>query len=290
VADSIIRVRDLRFRYPGADRDALAGVNLDVQAGEFVGITGPSGAGKSTLCLCLKGLVPAGELSGSILVAGREIRQNGEFVQDSALVFQNPETQIIGLTVAEDMAFGPENLRWDPARILGAIPGHLDQVRLHGYEDAETFRLSGGQKQRLAIAGALILEPHILILDEPTSELDPVGKDEIFEVLARLRRERAITILMVEHAAEQVAEMADRIIVMNNGEVIDQGPPDQLYRNPLLFHGPDAERAPQIAELLFALEQDGLAPSDAFSAREEAGIQQLESLLAAAQARMRQHV
>jgi len=283
-------VRDLRFRYPAADRDALAGVNLDVQAGEFVGITGPSGAGKSTLCLCLKGLVPAGELSGSIVVAGREIRQGGDFAQDSALVFQNPETQIIGLTVAEDMAFGPENLLWDPARITGAIPRYLDHVRLRGYEDAETFRLSGGQKQRLAIAGALILEPHILILDEPTSELDPVGKDEVFDVLARLRRERAITILMVEHAAEQVAEMADRIIVLNNGEVIDQGPPDQLYRNPLLFHGPDAERAPQIAELLFALEQDGLALAEAFTAREEMGIQRLTALLSAAHAQVQQHV
>ncbi len=290
MAESIIRVRDLRFRYPAADRDALAGVNLDVQAGEFVGITGPSGAGKSTLCLCLKGLVPAGELSGSIVVAGREIRQGGDFAQDSALVFQNPETQIIGLTVAEDMAFGPENLLWDPARITGAIPRYLDHVRLRGYEDAETFRLSGGQKQRLAIAGALILEPHILILDEPTSELDPVGKDEVFDVLARLRRERAITILMVEHAAEQVAEMADRIIVLNSGEVIDQGPPDQLYRNPLLFHGPDAERAPQIAELLFALEQDGLALAEAFTAREEMGIQRLTALLSAAHAQVQQHV
>src|SRR5438309_82653 len=244
-SEPIIRVRDLRFRYPGADRDALAGVSLDVQPGEFVGITGPSGAGKSTLCLCLKGLVPAGTFSGSIVVAGREIRPGGDYAPGSALVFQNPETQIIGLTVAEDLAFGPENLRWDPARILEAIPRYLDAVRLGGYEEAETFRLSGGQKQRLAIAGALILQPDILILDEPTSELDPVGKDEVFEVLARLRREQAITILMVEHAAEQLAEMADRIVVLNDGELIDQGPPDQLYRNPLLFHGPDAERAPQ---------------------------------------------
>src|SRR6266513_1905557 len=129
----LIRVRDLRFRYPGAERDALAGVSLDVQPGEFVGITGPSGAGKSTLCLCLKGLIPAGTYSGSIVVAEHEIRPGGPFYDGSALVFQNPETQIIGLTVAEDMAFGPENLRWEPQRVRTSMPRYLDQVRLHGY-------------------------------------------------------------------------------------------------------------------------------------------------------------
>jgi energy-coupling factor transport system ATP-binding protein len=278
-AEPVIRVRDLRFRYPGADRDALAGISLDIQPGEFVGVTGPSGAGKSTLCLCLKGLIPAGTYSGSIVTAGREIRPGGDFTQGCALVFQNPETQIIGLTVAEDLAFGPENLRWEPGRITSAIPRVLEDVRLQGYEDAETFRLSGGQKQRLAIAGALILEPRILILDEPTSELDPVGKDEVFDVLARLRREREITIVMVEHAAEQLAEMADRIVVLSDGEVIDQGPPDVLYRNARLFHGLDAERAPQIAELLFGLEQAGVLPPDAFTAHEELGIERLTALL-----------
>lgn len=277
--EALIRVRDLRFRYPSADRDALAGVDLDVHAGEFLGVTGPSGAGKSTLCLCLKGLIPAGTFSGSIVVDGRELRPGGPYVPGSALVFQNPETQIIGLTVAEDLAFGPENLKWEPARILDAIPQYLRTVRLEGHEEAETFRLSGGQKQRLAIAGALILEPHILILDEPTSELDPVGKDEVFEVLGRLRDERSITIIMVEHAAEQLAEMADRIVVLNAGEIIDQGPPDELYRNPLLFHGPDAERAPQIAEVLYALQQDGVVDASAFTAHEELGVERLESLL-----------
>jgi energy-coupling factor transport system ATP-binding protein len=274
-----VRVRDLRFRYPGADRDALAGINLDVQAGEFVGITGPSGAGKSTLCLCLKGLIPAGNYSGTIVVGERELRPGGQFAPGSALVFQNPETQIIGLTVAEDMAFGPENLKWDGAEIMAAIPRYLHSVRLDSYEQAETFRLSGGQKQRLAIAGALIMEPQILILDEPTSELDPVGKDEVFEVLARLRQERSITILMVEHAAEQLAEMADRIIVLGAGEIIDQGPPDELYRNPRLFHAPDAERAPQIAELLYALEQDGLVDASMFTAHEQLGTERLQALL-----------
>jgi energy-coupling factor transport system ATP-binding protein len=277
-------VRDLRFRYPGAARDALAGVDLDVSRGEFLGITGPSGAGKSTLCLCLKGLIPAGQFSGSVSIAGQAVAPGSPYVEGSALVFQNPETQIIGLTVAEDLAFGPENLRRDPTWIRDAIPDYLRLVRLAGYQDADTYRLSGGQKQRLAIADALILEPAILILDEPTSELDPIGKDEVFEVLEHLRRERNITVIMVEHAAEQLAEMADRIIVMQDGVVVDQGTPDRLYLNPDLFHRPDAERAPQIGEVLFKLVQDGLVAEEEFTAREERGVGRLRALLEARRA------
>lgn len=281
VPEPIIAVRDLRFRYAGADRDALAGIDLEVRRGELVGITGPSGAGKSTLCLCLKGIIPAGTFSGTVRVAGREIRPHGPFVDASALVFQNPEAQIIGLTVAEDLAFGPENLRRDPAWIRAAIPRYLHQVRLDGYEAVETYHLSGGQKQRLAIADALIMEPAVLILDEPTSELDPVGRDEVLAVLARLRAERMVTIVLVEHAAEELAELADRIIVLEQGRIVDQGPPDQLYRNAALFHHPNGERAPQIAELLYRLERAGLIDPGQFCAREEPGLRLLVDRLAA---------
>jgi energy-coupling factor transporter ATP-binding protein EcfA2 len=267
--EPLIEVRDLRFRYPTGHRDALDGVNLTVARGEFVGVTGPSGAGKSTLCLCLKGLIPAGKFSGSVRVAGHDVEPNASYVDSSALVFQDPETQIIGLTVAEDVAFGPENLERDPAQIRAAIPRCLEIVRLGKYADAETFRLSGGQKQRLAIADALILEPDLLILDEPTSELDPIGKDEVFEVVARLREERAVTVVMVEHAAEQLAEMADRIILMNEGRIVAEGPPDQLYHHEDFFHRPDGERSPQVAQLLVALEREGLIPSEQFTARED---------------------
>jgi energy-coupling factor transporter ATP-binding protein EcfA2 len=287
--DILIRVRDLQFRYPGATRDALAGINLDVRRGEFVGVTGPSGAGKSTLCLCLKGLIPAGTFGGTISVAGHAVVPGAAYIEDSALVFQNPETQIIGLTVAEDLAFGPENLLRDPAGIRAAIPRYLELVRLSGYEEADTYRLSGGQKQRLAIADALILEPQILILDEPTSELDPIGKDEVFEVIERLRRERSVTVVMVEHAAEQLADMADRIIVLADGAPVDQGPPDELYRNPRLFHRPDAERAPQISEVLFQLVQAGLMSEEQFTAREEMGIERLRRLLLASVGQVVQH-
>jgi energy-coupling factor transporter ATP-binding protein EcfA2 len=280
--DPMIEVSGLRFRYASGNRNALDGIDLTIRRGEFVGVTGPSGAGKSTLCQCLKGLIPAGAFAGSVLVAGHEIKPRGPYIESSALVFQDPETQIIGLTVAEDLAFGPENLQRDPVAIRAAIPGLLEAVRLVGYEQAETYRLSGGQKQRLAIADALILEPDLLILDEPTSELDPIGKDEVFEVVAALRRERAVTVVMVEHAAEQLAEMADRIILMDKGRIVAEGTPDELYRNESIFHRVDGERSPQVAQVLLALQRDGLIDRDVFSTREEEAVALLSELLESA--------
>lgn len=278
-SEIVIELQGLRFRYPSSQREALAGIDLNVRRGEFVGITGPSGAGKSTLCLCLKGLIPAGDVSGRIQVAGRPVTRQSPYQESSALVFQDPETQIIGLTVAEDVAFGPENLKRDPEWIRAAIPRVLREVRLDAYEVAETYQLSGGQKQRLAIAGGLILEPDILILDEPTSELDPVGKEKVFEVIAQLRRERDVTVVMVEHAAEQLAEMADRILVMDDGRVVDEGPPDVLYRGGARFHRSCGERAPQITEVLYGLMQDGLIEVSEFTANEERAVALLAARL-----------
>jgi energy-coupling factor transporter ATP-binding protein EcfA2 len=287
--DVVIEVQGLRFRYASGQREALAGVDLTVCRGEFVGITGPSGAGKSTLCLCLKGLIPAGDISGRISVAGQPVTRQSPFVESSALVFQDPETQIIGLTVAEDVAFGPENLKREPADIRAAIPEALRLVRLDGLEAAETYQLSGGQKQRLAIAGALVLRPQILILDEPTSELDPVGKDEVFEVIAELRRQRDVTVVMVEHAAEHLAEIADRVVVMDQGRIVDQGHPSHLYRNAAIFHRPDGERAPQIAQVLYALLQEGLIDQAEFTAREEEAVRLLASRLSLSHQRLASH-
>jgi energy-coupling factor transporter ATP-binding protein EcfA2 len=287
--DTVIEVEGLRFRYASGQRDALAGLDLTVRRGEFVGITGPSGAGKSTLCLCLKGLIPAGAFSGRIEVAGQPVTRQSPFVESSALVFQDPETQIIGLTVAEDVAFGPENLKREPGEIRAAITEALRLVRLDSYEATETYQLSGGQKQRLAIAGALVLDPQILILDEPTSELDPVGKDEVFEVIAGLRRERDVTVIMVEHAAEHLAEIADRIIVMDDGRIVDQGPPARLYRNAAIFHRTDGERAPQIAQVLYELLREGLIDESEFSAREEDAVRLLISRMSRSRRRLASH-
>ena len=283
-AAPVIHVRDLTYRYPSGETDVLHHIDLDVVPGEFLGITGPSGAGKSTLCLCLKGLIPqamGGVMGGSVVVDGLDTFEAGpaKLAERVAMVFQDPESQIIGLTVAEDLAFGPENLTIAAAAIRDRIPGVLETVGLAGFEDRETYSLSGGQKQRVAIAAALMMEPSILILDEPTSELDPIGKAEVFQTVRRLREEHHVTVVMVEHEIEQLAEVADRIIVVDQGRILADAPPRDLFRDAELFRKTEGERLPQVAEALLALEAAGLVGPDDFTPNEDEAVEVLARLL-----------
>jgi energy-coupling factor transporter ATP-binding protein EcfA2 len=283
-APPVIQVRGLTYRYPSGEDEVLHRIDLDVAPGEFLGITGPSGGGKSTLCLCLKGLIPqamGGVMGGTVVVDGLDTYEAGpgRLAERVAMVFQDPESQIIGLTVAEDLAFGPENLAQPPDAIRGRIPGLLETVGLGGFEDRETYSLSGGQKQRVAIAAALMMEPSILILDEPTSELDPIGKSEVFKTVRRLREEHNVTVIMVEHEIEQLAEVADRIIVIDRGRILADAPPRQLFRDAELFHKTEGERLPQVAETLLALESAGLVSVDDFTPNEDEAVAVLARLL-----------
>jgi len=284
--EPIVLVQNLFFQYPVAPEPALGGISFSIRRGEFIGITGPSGAGKTTLALCLRGLIPhavTGKMQGQVTVCGMDTRQNSaaQIGQRVGLVFQDPEAQIIGLTVAEDLAFGPENYEWSREQILKRIPELLQLVRLDGFQERETYSLSGGQKQRVAIASALMMTPELLILDEPTSELDPIGKEEVFDAVRRLRDEHNVTIVMIEHAVEQLAEFADRIIVMDGGSIVAVAPPRELFRNLELFHRTGGERLPQVAELLFALEQRGMLTPDRFTPREGEAVAVLNELLGA---------
>ncbi|HLI88944.1 MAG TPA: ATP-binding cassette domain-containing protein [Ktedonobacteraceae bacterium] len=283
MSDPVVHIEGLIFRYP--DRDpVLCDINLQISRGEFVGITGPSGAGKTTLCLCMKGLIPhviGGTMRGRVTVQGMNTRKTEPAVlaQSVAMVFQDPETQIVGLTVEEDLAFGPENLMRPAGQIREAIPRALHTVGLTGYERRETYRLSGGQKQRVAIASALMMEPEVLILDEPTSELDPLGKDEVFEVVRRLREERQVTIIMVEHEVEQLASVADRIIQMDHGRIVADAPPREFFHQAALLRRTGGERLPQVAELLLALEAEGYVEPDDFTPYEEEAVALVDRLL-----------
>lgn len=283
-SEPIIRVENLTFQYPAGTHKVLESINLEVRPGEFLGITGPSGAGKSTLCLCLKGLIPhaiSGKMGGTVTVLGKSTRTTppSDLAQEVAMVFQDPESQIIGLTVLEDLAFGPENLNRPGPEILKMVPEMLKTVRLQGFEERETYSLSGGQKQRTAIAAALMMEPRVLILDEPTSELDPIGKEEVFATVRRLREERQVTVIMVEHEIEQLAEVADRIIVMDGGRILADAPPRELFRNVELFHRTQGERLPQVAELLTVLESQGILEPGQFTPYEDEAVAVLENLL-----------
>ena len=224
----MISIENLTYHYPDSDEAALDNINFTVEEGEFVLLLGPSGCGKSTLVQCLNGIIP--KVAGGVLIG--EISINGKNVQDHkvyqlstdvGVVFQNPDTQLFGLTVKEDTAFGPENLGIERESIQARVNSSLKTVGLEDMKERFTFTLSGGEKQRTAIAGNLAMEPKILVLDEPTSDLDPAGTKEVFETLKHLNRDRGITIILIEHKIDEVLELADRSVVMDRGRIILDG-------------------------------------------------------------------
>jgi energy-coupling factor transport system ATP-binding protein len=227
----LIRLRDVTFTYRDAATPALCGVSLDLRRGEFVVLMGATGAGKSTLAKCLNRTVPAfqsGQLDGEVCVLGRRLSTEG--VGDLAgvvgLVSQDFEAQLFATNVAQEVAFGMEMLGVAAAEMQARVRSALDLVGLRGFESRDPATLSGGEKQRLAIASVLALQPQVLVFDEPTTDLDPLGKLEIFDVLANLRR-AGYAILLVEHEIA-AAERADRLLLMAHGRIVAAGAPAEL--------------------------------------------------------------
>jgi energy-coupling factor transport system ATP-binding protein len=230
-----VTIEGLTYRYRGQQKPALKGVDLEVAEGEFVVIMGPSGAGKSTLCVSLNGLIPhffRGKMEGEVRVGGRSTREGkvGEFAQEVGLVFQDFEAQLFSTNVALEVAFGPENFRVERGEMIERVEKMLGQVRLEGFEKRTPATLSGGQKQRLAIASVLAIEPRILCLDEPTTDLDPVGKLGIFEIAEDLKDRDDVTLIVVEHETEETLD-ADRIIVLRDGEIVADRPAREVLRD-----------------------------------------------------------
>ena len=230
----IVEVRDLSYSYPNAKTPALKGLDLTIERGEFVLLTGPSGCGKTTFCRCLNGLIPHfynGDLEGEITVAGLSIRENPthRLAQRVGLIFQNPDNQIFALTVEKDVAFGLENLGIEKRKMLERIDWALEMVGISHLRDRATHELSGGQKQRLAIASILAMRPEVLILDEPTSFLDPLGAERIFRVLDSLNKEHGITIILIEHRLDLASQHADRVVVFSDGRVVNNGSPEDVF-------------------------------------------------------------
>jgi energy-coupling factor transport system ATP-binding protein len=224
----MISIENLTYYYPDSEEASLDNINLTIEEGEFILLLGPSGCGKSTLVQCLNGIIPkvaGGDLTGEIFINKKNVRDHKvyQLSTDVGLVFQNPDTQLFGLTVEEDVAFGPENLGIEREGIRARVKHSLETVGLKDLKDRFTFTLSGGEKQRTAIAGNLAMEPKILVLDEPTSDLDPAGTKEVFETLKRLNRDRRITIILIEHKIDEVMGLADRSVVMDKGRIILDG-------------------------------------------------------------------
>jgi energy-coupling factor transport system ATP-binding protein len=228
---------DVSFAYVGAARAALRHVNLGVAPGEVVLITGASGCGKSTLALALCGLIPSrvhGELRGRVMfgtapLSGMKPHEASQLV---GMVFQNPNLQLINQTVQSEVAFGPENLALPQPEIAARVDWCLDVTGMAGMRTAAVVTLSGGQKQRTAIAATLAMRPRILVLDEPLSDLDPVGAQEVLATLQRLARAGGTGVIIIEHRVDEVAPWADRVVLMDDGRVVMDQPPRAAWAEP----------------------------------------------------------
>ncbi len=213
----IITVEDLSFQYKRGKEAALRHINFSVAEGEFVGITGPAGAGKTTLLSCLNGIIPhyyGGSLEGRVTLDGIEVAEASflTLAGHVGTVFEDPDFQMVSISVEEEVAFGPENLGIPPDEIEARLVAALDMVSIGHLRERAISTLSGGQKQRVAIAAVLAMRPRVLLLDEPTSELDPIGTDEVFSALRQLNDELGITVIVISQNVERLVESADRII------------------------------------------------------------------------------
>jgi len=243
------------------EKHALKNINIKIEDGEFIGLIGHTGSGKSTLIQHLNGLIKA--TSGTIYYNGNDIYEKNYDMKAHrskvGLVFQYPEHQLFETTVIKDVKFGPTNQGLPSLEVDLRSFEALKQVGIEDdILDASPFELSGGQKRRVAIAGVLAMQPEVLVLDEPTAGLDPKGRDEILDLLAKLHKERNITIILVSHSMEDVAKYVDRLIVMNHGEIFLDDQPKKVFA-----YYKELEQiglaAPQVTYVLNALKDRGCA-------------------------------
>ena len=251
---------------------ALKNVNLTIGDGEFIGLIGHTGSGKSTLIQHLNGLLRAS--SGDILYNGESIYREGysmkELRSQVGLVFQYPEHQLFEVDVFSDVCFGPKNLGLSQEEVEARAREALTLVGLdESFYKQSPFELSGGQKQRAAIAGVLAMKPEVLILDEPTAGLDPQGREDVLGLVAKLHRERGMTVILVSHSMEDVARYVSRLVVMNHGEKVFDGTPKEVFR-----HYKELEAiglaAPQITYVVHALKEQGIPIDEDITTVEEA--------------------
>ena len=237
---AIVNLQNVTYKYPLTHMPVLQNISLQINEGEFVAVVGPNGAGKSTLCYTLAGFVPhffKGELSGSVEVAGMESSQStlDEWVLNVGLAFQNPFNQISGAkyTVFEELAFGLENIGVPRDEMKARVTNAMDLTGISDLANRSPYSLSGGQQQRVALTSILVMQPKVLVLDEPTSQMDPIGTREVFGVIRKMA-EQGMTVILVEHKVEWIAQFADRVIALKDGQLFLDGTPSEVLTSPLL--------------------------------------------------------
>lgn len=256
----LISVEHLSYAYPGVE-DApsvpvFSDLNLKIEEGSFVAILGTNGCGKSTLAKHFNSiLLPSG---GKVYVCGIDTSNEERIMavrRNVGMVFQNPDNQIVANVVEEDVAFGPENLGIASPEIRNRVDKALKQVDMYAYREHSPHLLSGGQKQRIAIAGVIAMEPKCIVLDEPTAMLDPRGRKEVMDTIARLNQEKNITVILITHHMDEAAR-CQRVVVLNQGAVAADGTPQEVFSQVELLHSIGLA-APDTVELCWALNQQG---------------------------------
>lgn len=253
----VVKIESLSFRYKRGDVPALKDINLCVGQGEFVGITGPAGAGKTTLLSCINGVIPhyySGDLQGVVVADGLDVATSTfrQLASHVGTVFEDPDFQMVSISVEEEVAFGPENMGLPSEEIEVRIGDALHKTRISDLRERAISTLSGGQKQRVAISAVLSMRPQILLLDDPTSELDPLGTQEVITALRELNRQLGITIIMVSQDVEQLTQNADRILLLSEGRLILDGPPREIcFQHEIVERA--GVRVPQVTQFMISL-------------------------------------
>ena len=236
-----LKLENVNYKYPLEEKNTLQNINIEIKKGEFWAVIGKNGSGKTTLCNILRRFVPdfyKGELTGKITLEGKELKDYSqkEIVQKIGFVFQNPFTQISGVknTVFEEIAYGLENLGIERETIISEVEKILKLLEIEKLRDKNPYNLSGGQKQRVALASIIAMNPDILVIDEPTSQLDPKGTEDIFKIINLMANEGK-TIILVEHKLELIAEYAENILVLDEGEIILSGKASEVLNNKILI-------------------------------------------------------
>lgn len=254
---SIISFENVHFTYSGDQAESLCGIDLEIEEGCFVAVLGHNGSGKSTLAKHMNGILVPDE--GRVLVNGIDSADESRLIElrrNVGMVFQNPDNQIVANVVEDDVAFAPENLGVEPGEIRRRVDSALKLVGMYEKRSHAPHLLSGGQKQRVAIAGVIAMEPRIIVLDEPTAMLDPIGREEVISTVTRLCRENGMTVVLITHHMDECVG-ADRLIVMSNGKIIADGLPAEVFADIELMEA-EGLTVPETTRLLYDLKKRGV--------------------------------
>jgi energy-coupling factor transport system ATP-binding protein len=278
-----VSIRDLGWKYSGRNNFAIEHIDLEIEENTFTSVVGPNEHGKTTLVSCIKGLIPNsfhGVWRGELDIFGENVREmsSQKLADEIGFVFADPEAQFTSMTVEEELVFGLENIALPLKEVKDRLEWVTEIAMIGDLLDKPPYEISGGQKQRVAIASVLAMQPRIMILDEPTSMLDPLGKDFIFEILTNLKKEQDLTLIVVEHNVEQVAPLSDQMVLVYDGGIAKAAPTAEFFENSefLIEHGINP---PQATMFMDRLKNEGQY-NGSLPVNIEVAVQETDTLLA----------